>query len=416
MIFRPLFSRLSYLDAFFGSLMVGVGETYFVAAALEVGVSPISSGLLLPVSMVLGAFLSSMLLPKLEKLPSLKNLVVTSVFAQALCFIPIGLLVFNEVRSEAGFLLAVTLYHFFGFLQVPVWNLWFSLLVPEKEISTFFAYRLRVSQGGLLLGLVFGGLFLHDLWGGYSRIEVFAVLFGIAMFGRLISAAALSVVASVQPIVSLDLKNSLKSFFSNASYRSFFGFLFFFYLVVAISSPFVGPFFLLKLNFSYNEYMGTLAGLFVGKFLVLPWGVHLIRRLGVSRVILIGALGVSPLPFLWIWVQSFEGAVLVQSISGAFWALFEIGFSILFFSHLSKKEKIPLLNLYNSFNALAMTTGGLLGAWLLEWRSQPDLSYDLIFGWGAGLRLILVLGIILSGIHRYWPQSVEDRLEIQISR
>jgi hypothetical protein len=390
------------LDAFFASLMIGIGESYLVAGALEAGVSPISSGLLIPMAMVLGAALSALFFFRPESAqPSIKGRAVSASFGQALSFLPLVILSYFQVRSEIGFLLAAALYYFFGFLAGPSWTLWISLLLPENDTARFFSRRLRITQAGLLCGLIFGGYFLHELWGGLTRSQVFSLVFALALMGRLVSVWALSRLQDAHPIESLSMKQSVQVFLKQRGYRSLFGFLFVFYFIIAISSPFVNPYLLLELKLSYHHYMGTIAALFVGKFLILPWGPRWIKKWGVQKLLLAGALGISPLPVLWIWLRSFEAVVLLQVVSGAFWAIFEMSFSVIFFNHLSRQEKLPLLCWYNLFNAVAMALGVLFGAVLLK---SFQHSYDLMFLVGASLRTIFVLAILFWGAHRNWPR------------
>jgi MFS family permease len=82
-------------------------------------------------------------------------------------------------------------------------------------------------------------------------------------------------------------------------------------------------------------------------------------------------------------------AFSLQFVSGIFWAFFEMGFSVIFFKHLEKREKIAILSLYNFFNALAVAVGGLFGAWLIQFGGET--SYYRAFFGGAVLRILLVL-------------------------
>lgn len=401
MKFKP---ALSYLDAFFFSLMIGAGETYFVAFAYENKISPVLAGLLLPIAMILGALMSIFFVKKLESLKSVKRVVVGGVVLQALSFLPLCFF-----SADIGILyFGVTAYYFFGFLAGPAWNLWVSLLVSRKVASHFFSRRMRFSQTGLLIGLIVSGFFLQHKWGGFSRAQVFIVLFVVSTLARLISAWTLARLPAIESPVSLTLSEALGRVLGQKNYRSFFGFLFIFYTAIAISSPFVNPFFLSDLKLNYDLYMEVLAALFIGKFLVLPWGAGWIEKFGVRKVMLIGALGISPLPILWVWIRDFEGAFLLQMISGCFWALFEMGFTILFFHHLKHEEKIPLLSLYNLFNALAMAIGGAIGGLVLQYGAASTQAYEQIFVFGSILRVIIVGGVWGLGYYLHWPENGEE--------
>jgi MFS family permease len=391
----------SLIDALFFSLMVGIGESYFAAFALAKGFSEVTAGLMMTVPLVLGAVVPVLFFHKAGRLRSLKRRVLWSAGFQASILLAMAVVsVFKAPPVTLVFALA-TLYFAGGLVAGPAWNFWMGTLIAEGDASRFFSQRLRVTQIGLFGGLLIGGLLLHSQQQSGSsddmslRFWVFGILFLCAFVFRMVSVWALGrqrLEEQLQFHESLGLIDSIKVIVRRSGTRKLFSFLFIFYVVIFISSPFVTPFFLAELRFDYQKYMWALAALMIGKATILPWGANWIHRSGVKVVLQTGAIGIAPLPAVWAFTKSFESALMLQFVSGIFWGLFELAFSVIFFSHLRSIEKIPLLTLYNFFNAAAILIGSLAGAWILSSMGSQAAGYDFMFILGAIMRILVVIG------------------------
>lgn len=378
--------------------MVGVGESYFAAFVLAKHLGEVQAGLITTIPLVLGALLPLVFVlidgRAISDLKFIKRWVIWSVLFQIISLM--GFMVIGVVASPPVFLIysLATIYFAAGFTAAPSWNYWMGALVAKEDASHFFADRLRFTQLGLFIGLLAGGQILHFQTSRGGGSWGFAVLFLLAAAARLVSLRAIW----HQPDWSVNklpdsqgLVTVLRGVFSYHGSRKFFLFLFLFYMMIYISSPFVSPFFLAELELSYQHYMIALGALLVGKAASLPWGTRAIKKYGVKTVFWIGALGISPLPAVWAFSRSFELALLVQFTSGLFWALFELAFSVIFFSHLKPQEKISLLSVYNLFNSLAILLGSLCGAVFLERAVNHREGYNLLFLTGSALRILTVL-------------------------
>ena len=387
----------SWVDAFFVSLMVGVGESYFAAFALAKGFSEIHAGLLTTLPLVLGAAVPLFFVNWVSFVKSLKRWVVWAAAFQSLSLVGLALVsVLPEPPVVLVFTLA-TLYFAAGFMVAPAWNFWMGTLVDDAQASSFFAQRLRLTQIGLFVGLLVGGVLLHhppQMFEKSSLMPIFGLLFLLAAFFRLVSVASLAAQKQSSRLEfpqSYSLLESIELILARPGALKFFMFLFVFYVVIFITSPFVSPFFLAELKFDYQSYMIALVALMVGKAMSLPWGARWIQRFGVKKIFLLGALGISPLPALWAFDRSFEFALFLQWVSGIFWALFELSFSVIFFNQLRAKEKMPFLSLHQFFNSAAILCGSLLGALILRSAGDHSHGYDFMFVLGSGLRVCVVL-------------------------
>lgn len=387
--------NLSLFDAFFFSIMVGAGETYLPAYALSIGMSEVMAGFFATLPLIGGALVQLIAPFAVARIGSVRKWVAGSAALQALAFLPLIYYATNTVPHFSILFLIASIYFAAGFSAAPSWNFWMGHLVPENMSDKYFTKRLRVSQVGILLGLLGGGICLHYNIKFAPFASVFSFIFFVAFICR--AASGLLIAAKeyrrdwkyTTPAVSLH--KIVDSFVRHPEYRSFFGFLFIFYIVIFISSPFVTPYFLEKLHLSYSHYMLALAGLFAAKILTLPLANKLSQKYGIKTVFYIGIIGISPLPALWPLSDQLWFVILLQAVSGAFWSLFEVSLAVIFFNQVKSQEKIPVLTLYNFFNSLALILGTVLGGQVLAYMHESLSGYYWIFVGGAVLRTLVAL-------------------------
>jgi predicted MFS family arabinose efflux permease len=369
--------------------MVGIGETYLPAYALSVGMSEWIAGMFATVPLMSGALIQLLSPWMLVRVGSIKKWVVGSAFVQALSFVPLIYFCMRPTENIFWIFFFATLYWGAGFSSGPAWNYWMGQLVPESNASQFFAQRHRIMQIGILLGLVGGGMMLHQKLTLTPFVSVFGILFLVAFISRTLSSSFLALKKQKSPDPGKPELRELFSFWKIPAYRSFFGFLFFFYVTIFISSPFVTPYFIEKLHLDYKQYMLALASLFLAKIAVLPWGSSLMRKYGVKRVFFVGAIGISPLPALWGLSDQLWFVMGLQAVSGFFWGLFEVSLSVTFFNQIQPQQKILTLTAYNLFNAMAVICGSLIGGEILKYFDASRQSYYYIFILGAFFRCLV---------------------------
>lgn len=386
----PKSLRFSLWDCFFFSLMVGAGETYLPAYALSAGMPEWLAGLFATVPLMAGACLQLFSPWIMSRIGSIKKCVVTAVFIQASSFLP---LLYFSVFPPSNFFwlfLVASIYWAAGFTGGPSWNYWMNHLIPEHHAANFFAKRHRISQLGILVGLVGGGLALHHKVPMAPFTSVFTILFLVAFVCRMISGIFLS--KKLDAPVKVDFEQpvaELITLIRNPSYQSFFGFLFIFFIVISISSPFVTPYMLEQLHLDYHQYMLSLAALFLAKIAVLPLVGPMMKKYGVKKIFFFGAIGVAPLPALWPLSDQLWFVMILQALSGAFWGFFEVALSVTFFNQIKPRQKIIALTAYNFFNATAIIIGSLVGGQIIKDLNASKMSYAFIFIGGALLRLIV---------------------------
>lgn len=389
--------KLSLIDAFLYSLMVGVGETYLPAYVLSIGLGEIYAGLLASLPILSGAVLQ-LLAPKgLEALRSTKYWIVLSTFLQASAFLPLVYFTVTQAPQFWTLFLILTLYWGSGFAASPAWNYWMGHLVPVQVSSQFFSRRIRIMQFGILIGLILGGVALHNNVKLGSMTSVFTGLFVGAFICRLLSSFILSQ-KQFKPDWEQKKESSLRQawsdFRSRAPQNKFFIFLFFYMITVFISSPFVTPYMLAQVKMNYGSYMVAIAALMLGKIIVLTILERIKNQSSGTELMKWGLITVSPMPMLWPLSQNYSYIIFLQIVSGMAWACLEVGLALIFFKDLRANEKIPFLTFYNLLNSLATLTGTAIGALTLYFFRERLETYFILFAVGGFLRVLAAAPLI----------------------
>lgn len=399
--------RLSMIDAFLYYLMVGIGETYLPAYVLSIGMNEVFAGILASLPLVSGAFLQLFTPKGLQKIGSHKSWVVGTAAVQALTFLP--LIYFSTHHAPGFWTLFVILTFYWGanFAAGPAWNYWMGHLVPEKVASSYFSKRARISQVGLLIGVVTGGLFLHGKveLGPFS--SVFGALFFVSFACRITSSCLLSAHHFKKEWATqhklLGMRDSVKVFLNTGVKRKFFLYLLPLQIAVYISSPFVTPYLLAQVKLDYWSYMISTAAALIGKMMALAIIQYRQEDIDAFKLFGMGLIMVCFSPILWSFSSSFSYIVTLQVLAGMAWACFEVGLSLIFFRDLKQEEKVPILTVHNLLNAVGIITGTTIGGQLLTWLGTTKNSYLILFFFGGVMRFVFVF--MLIKVLKNWQKS-----------
>lgn len=386
--------KLSLIDAFLSALMIGIGETYLPAYVLSIGMGEIFAGYLASLPIVSGAILQLITPRGLQRIQSHKNWVVSFSLLQALCYLP--LVYFSVTRAPDFWILffILTLYWGSGFSAGLAWNYWMGRLVNLDEGTQFFSKRARITQGGVLTGLLLGGVALQY----QVSIGPFSSVFGLLFVGAAVARMGSSFILSNQYFApewvsksSLGLRASWKVFWNNTEKRKFFFYLVPFQAAIFVSSPFITPFLLAQVHLSYREYMTAIALLFVGKaaamFAIEKWR----HEISGTSLFVLGAFLVTPFPLCWAFANTAWMTYAIQFGSGFAWAFVEVGLALIFFKDIRHEEKVPILTVYNLLNSAAIIVGTFIGGKILWILGEKFSSYQQLFALATGLRLMALI-------------------------
>ncbi len=402
----------SVTDAIAYCVMVGVGETYLAAFALALGVSQTAAGLIATVPILGGATLQLMVPRLVKRIGSNRKAVVLFSTIQAMSFIPLAIGAFVGSMPVWALFVTATVYWGSALACGPPWNTWMESLVPSRIRARYFAWRSRLSQVAVFLGLVGAGLMLQYGRETEQVLNAFAILFSLAAAMRFISMAFLARQSedrldhSTTLLVSpLDLVKRM----SRGADGQLIAYMLAVQVAIQISGPYFTPYMLGQLHFSYHQYLLLLAVSFVAKFLAFPlWG-RVASGLGARRLLWIGGVGILPMSALWMITPSVPFLVVVQLLSGVVWAAYDLGVFLLIFENIGAKERTSVLASYNFANAVAMVGGSLLGGVILKVMLESTGAYMTLFGLSAIVRVFTLLLLWKVTAERRHPVTMDLR-------
>jgi MFS family permease len=405
--------RNSISDGAAFSIMVGIGETYFPAFVLALGLGEIASGLVASVPILMGAILQLISPWGVARLGSNRRWVVACVIMQALSFLPLAAAALWGSISAAALFAVVALYWGAGLGAGPAWNTWMETVVPFRVRAPFFAVRTRFGQAGTLIGFLAGGAALQYGKQTGRLLEAFACIFAVAALCRLWSARFLSRQSESAGVKQVQRSVTLAELWGRIKAGSSERLLLYFLAVqvaVQISGPYFSPFMLGQLKISYLDYVGLLATSFVAKIVMLPACGRFATRFGVRRLLWIGGVGIMPCSGLWLYADAYWQLVAVQFFAGAVWAAYELAMFLLFFEAAPRGERTSILTLFNLGNAVALVIGALAGGAILKLLGESREAYLVLFAVSSFARAATLVCLKLS------PETSEPEFAPQPAR
>jgi hypothetical protein len=383
--------RAIVADGIFFNVMVGVGETYLPAFLLALGHGDTAAGLVATLPILLGSILQLATPYGARRLASYRRWTVACAIVQACCFAP---LIYGALRGRLSVVLAFAVasaYWGAGLATAPTWNVWVGALVPTPLRAPFFARRARWMHLTLLLSMTAAGCILHGSRGSGDETRLFALLFALAAAARFLSSAALAATREVRLDTAGDqvvgAPAAARSLSGSAGARVLL------YLLATqgaahIAAPYFTPYMLSDLQLSYGRFTLLTAAAFASRMLVLPLIGRISQRWGVHRVLLLGGIGVVPIPPLWLLSDDYVYLLCLQVLAGAAWAALEFGTLMSFFEMLDEKHRVSVLSLFNLANSFAVAMGSLAGAALLRGLGATPAGYATLFFASAAARAL----------------------------
>ncbi len=392
----------SYLDGAFYCLMVGLGEIYFVSAALDAGLNE-KFAASLAVTPILIASILQMFTPLVVKiLGGLKRAIVGAALLQACTMFYLGVLIvsgFPPSLLKGLYLLGCVLYYVFDRFAGTLWNAWIAQIIPLKKRTDFFTKRTASHFVVELLALVGAGKILYG-----QNIEETSQRYFFAMF---IAAGLFRFISSyylwLQP-EGKQKRESLKNHpvfkrgtsFSRQNHpqKKFWPMLVFLFLVnftTFISAPFFNPFLLSQLKMHYEDFTLLTIALFVSRIVTSYLCGFFVKKWRENSLMIIAALLLTPMPYLWTLSEHLYWFVLCQIVAGAALMCYELGVMLGLMDRVNHLQRVHFLNWSNFINALGMVLGLVLGSYLLGTGELTKDSYYSVFIIAAWLRFLIIL-------------------------
>jgi len=252
----------------------------------------------------------------------------------------------------------------------------------------------------------------RDLAFGDDELHAFAALFALAAGARLLSARQLSQQSESPSIAeehrALPLRESLASLRARGSTRVL-AYLLAMQLAAHIAAPFFTPYMLGPLDLSYERFTVLIAASFLARIAILPALGHLAHHRGSRFVLVAGAIGIIPLPSLWLVSHDFVYLLVLQLVSGCAWAAVEYASLLSFFEGIDERDRASVLTLFNLANAAALAAGSVVGGLMLRGLGPSEASYAWLFVASSLTRLATLLLLRGAPSGRALPPRMELR-------
>ena len=194
--------RHSCVDGATYSAMVGLGETYFLALYLALGLGQTSISLLASLPILAGSLLQLVTPQGIALFGSLRRWIVVNATIQGLSLVLLAVVIATDMASMLIVFFVSTIYYASGQATAPAWNAWMEKLLPRTIRSRFLSRRLRICQLCLLAAVAIAGFVFHFVSshekvasGGldlHSPLVPFACFLLVAGILRFVSAWSLS--------------------------------------------------------------------------------------------------------------------------------------------------------------------------------------------------------------------------------
>jgi MFS family permease len=350
-------------DGVFFSLMTGFGESYFSAFAIFLKATNPQIALLASLPQLLGALLQFVSVRLLNVLKSRKTIILSGVIGQAMTWILVLSIPFLFYDRAISWLIgAVIAYFVLGSFANPAWNSLMGDLVDSKRRGEYFGKRSRFMSIAAFGSLCLAGMILHRMEQAGAVAIGFAVVFSIALVARLISAFYLYRMKEPAYVPRAGDHFSVWQFLKNGrktNFGRFVAYTAFIHFSVQISGPFIAPYLLRDLKFTFTSAATVLA-----QFLTLHvWG-RLGDQFGNKKVLTLTGLLLPMIPLCWLFTTDFYLILAVQMFGGLAWAGFSLSMGNFVFDAVSPPKRAQCIAIYNSANAIGIFCGASLGGFL----------------------------------------------------
>ena len=351
--------------------MTGFGETYLGAFAIYLKATNAQIAALAALPQLLGVWFQFISVWVLHRFKQRKVIILTGVFGQALSWLFIlAIPVFFRDGAIWWLVGAVTVYCVLGHLASPPWNSLMGDLVDSNQRGRYFGRRNRAMSVAAFGSLCFAGVLLHRAEQVGSVVFGFTLVFLTAMAARLISAYYLARMVEPPYVANAEDRFSLWQFLRDGrrtNFGRFVGYIAFTHFAVQVSAPFIAPYLLRDLHFTYLEFMLATAATVVAQFLTLPaWG-RFCDRFGNKQVLRLTGFLLPIIPLFWLCTTNFYLIVAIQMFAGLSWAGFSLAMGNFLFDTVSPPKRAQCVAVYNSANAVGIFLGASLGGLLIPW-------------------------------------------------
>lgn len=387
--------RASFRDATYTSLNIGMAECYFCAFMLALGISEIVSGLGTVIPQFIGVVFQLFSIRSFFRRYSLKNRLLLFLSIQALSMIPLIMIGWYQINSSLLVILVLGIYWASLLSLNPPWNRLIGHTVPQKFRLKFFSIRSQFGQFSVFIGLITSGLLLY--W-ARSQDHELQVYVGIFIAGFLFKCFSWYEVKKNHNDYDLapgtEHRVRFRDFLRNirsTEQGKLILFLFFFYITVHFSAPYFNPYMLGKLKFNYLEYMIVTSIAYFGRVFAFRILQKRAKSRHINKLLIFSTMGIATSPLLWSLTQNYGLILLIEFLSGCYWAAFELSTILLYYQKIDDRERTSIITYITFLNTTGMVIGSALGAWFMKSLPLEMNQYLILFAASSGLRVLVIM-------------------------
>ena len=358
-----------------------MAEVYLPAFALAIGMPPVLAGLLGTTPLLAGGLLQLFAPRAIARQRSLRRWVVCCVVVQALAFVPLVAIALIGTLSTPLIFASAALYWGAGMGASAGWNPWMARVVPARVRSRFFGRRQGLVQATMLAGLLGAGTMLNVAAGRSHVLDVFAAMFAIACLARLGSAVTLARMGQgvdLSPRRRVRLR-SMPQRLRGTPRGSLLAYVITAAAAATISGAFITPYLLHLHRLDYVPYALFTATIVVSKIAFSPMLGRLIQRVGVRRVVSACALGIAPIPLMYIASAAYPWLLFIQFYGGLAWGGFELGALMILFDAEDDGERTTMQVAYSGLTAIGNAGASFIGGAMLGSLGSDGDAYFWVF-------------------------------------
>jgi len=406
--------RRSIEEGIFATARFSFGDRYIAPFAIAINSSNAIVAMLSSVGGLLGP-LTQLFSSRLIEKHSRKKIVLTSVFFEALTWLPlivIAILFYKEVITNIlplFLLLSFALFIVLANIGGPAWFSWMGDIVDKEYRGRWFSKR-NLIHGFFSVILALGAAFFLDYFKKNNwTIFGFIILFSLAFIARLLSWKTIR--EQYEPKIKLEKEHyfSFWEFLSKAPTNNFGKFTIFrafFSFACAISGPLLVVYLLRQIQFSYTMYMIIiLAGTVFSLMIMELWG-KFADKYGNYEILFLTSILIPMIPILWILSPNPYYLIIIPSIIGGIsWAGFNLASINFIYDNVTPQKRGLAVAYYNMLNGIGIFLGAGLGAILIQFLTISIIKpLFLIFIIGGIARIAVVV---------FWIPKIKETRKIK---
>lgn len=387
--------RASFRDATYTNLNIGMAESYFCAFMLALGISEVVAGLGTVIPQFIGVLFQLFSIRSFFRKYSLKNRLLLFLTVQALSLIPLIAIAWFKINSSVLVIGVLGIYWASLLSLNPPWNRLIGHTVPQKFRLKFFSIRSQFAQSAVFLGLITSGVLLYWAKDKGDELQVYVGIFLAGLLLKLFSWYEVKFNHNDYDLAPgsehrVRLRDFLRSIRKTEQGKLIL-FLFFFYITVHFSAPYFNPYMLGKLKFNYLEYMAVTSIAYFGRVFAFRLLQKKAKSRHINKLLILATIGITTSPLWWALTQNYWLILLIEFLSGCYWAAFELSTILLYYQKIDDRERTSIITYITFLNTTGMVIGSMLGAAFMKNLPASMDHYLVLFAASAFLRAMVII-------------------------